>query len=339
MENAVENLPPSASGVMFKNGMRGTSGNNPSFFRTTEEGEIKCWMAVDSETGAIDIRDENEKTLIEINAKTKKVFLAGLDLSRGIEEAQESADSANEEVSQAREDLENIREKVRVAQVAADQAIEDAAEVQPAVLKKLREEGLELQHKQRLTARKDGQLLINGIAFKGEKGEQGEKGEKGDQGIQGVQGIQGIQGEKGNTGDQGIQGIPGVPGRDADEVTLDFQANTNINSVERAVLFDKQITITRSRPVKFSLNFRQLMDIYAAHNIDKRRTNFYLSVDGDIKIHREFKFDKRTDAYLPDVNQFFILDIPQGSHTIKAWYTSTEMTVALKEVSIWISHI
>ena len=105
MENAVENLPPSASGVMFKNGMRGTSGNNPSFFRTTEEGEIKCWMAVNSETGTIDIRDENEKTLIEINAKTKKVFLAGLDLGRGIEEAQESADSANEEVSQAREIL------------------------------------------------------------------------------------------------------------------------------------------------------------------------------------------------------------------------------------------
>ena len=330
MENAVEKLPPSASGVMFKNGMRGTAGNNPSFFRTTEEGEIKCWMAVDAETGAIDIRDENEKTLIEINAKTKKVFLAGLDLGKGIEDAQGSADSANEEVSQAREDLENIREKVRVAQVAADQAIEDAAEVQPAVLKKLREEGLELQHKQRLTTRQDGQLLINGKVFKGEKGEQG---------IQGVQGIQGIKGEKGNAGYQGIQGIQGVPGRDADEVTLEFQTDTNINSVDRAILFDKKIDITRPRPVKFSLNFRQLMDIYAAHNIDKRRTKFYLSVDGDIKIHREFKFDKRTDAYLPDVNQFFILDIPQGSHTIKAWYTSTEMTVALKEVSIWISHI
>ena len=125
MENAVENLPPSASGVMFKNGMRGTAGNNPSFFRTTGEGEIKCWMAVDSETGTIDIRDENEKTLIEINAKTKKVFLAGLDLGRGIADALESATNANEDISQAKEDIEDVREKTKTAQITADQAIEE----------------------------------------------------------------------------------------------------------------------------------------------------------------------------------------------------------------------
>ena len=339
MSNAVEELSTSASGVMTKNGMRGTSGKNPSFFRTTEEGEIKCWLAVDSETGTIDIRDENEQTLVEINAATKKVILSGLDIGKGIEDAKESATNANEEVSQAREDIEDVKEKVRTAQVAADQAIEDAAEVQPAVLKKLREDGLELQHKQRLTTRKDGQLLINGNVFKGEKGEQGEQGEKGDQGIQGVQGIQGIQGEKGDTGDQGVQGIQGVPGRDADEVTLDFQTDTNINSVDRAILFDKKIDFTRPRPVKFSLNFRQLMDIHRDRNIEKRRTNFYLSVDGEVKIHREFKYDNRTDAYLPDVNQFFILNIPEGQHTIKAWYTATEMSVSLKEVSVLLSHV
>jgi len=330
MSKAVEELSTSASGVMTKNGMRGTSGKNPSFFRTTEEGEIKCWLAVDSETGTIDIRDENEQTLIEINAKTKKVILSGLDIGQSIADALESATNANEDISQAKEDIEDVREKARTAQVSADRAIEDAAEVQPAVFKKLREDGLELQHKQLLTARQDGQLLINGKVFKGEKG---------DQGIPGTQGIQGEKGDPGERGPRGLQGIRGNPGRDADEVTLEFQANTNINNVGEAVLFDKKLTVLRTRPVKFSLNFRQLMDIHAAHDISKRRTNFYLSVDGDIKIHREFRFDKRTDAYLPDVNQFFILNVPPGSHTIKAWYTSEDMTVKLKEVSVLVSHI
>jgi hypothetical protein len=81
------------------------------------------------------------------------------------------------------------------------------------------------------------------------------------------------------------------------------------------------------------------MDIYKTYDVNKRKTDFYLSIDGDIKIHREFKYDKRTDAFLPGMNQFFVLDIPDGQHTIKAWYTSTDMTVKLREVSVIVSHI
>jgi len=300
MENAVENLPPSASGVMFKNGMRGTSGNNPSFFRTTEEGEIKCWMAVDSETGAIDIRDENEKTLIEINAKTKKVFLAGLDLGRGIEEAQESADSANGEVSQAREDIEDVREKVRVAQVAADQAIEDAAEVQPALLQKIRDEGVELQHKQRLTTRQDGQLLINGKVFKGKKG---------DQGIQGVQGIQGIQGEKGNTGEKGESGASRV---------LDFTSSKQEHSPVRTeiTLYEKEIDITEEAPLRLTM--------FRTTNADLGLGDFYLMfqlyIDGENSFNYVLEnFPKGSSKFTSSArsDDFLTGPLRPGKHTFK----------------------
>ncbi len=217
MGNAVEALPISAPSMLTKNGMRGTTGKNPTFFRTNESGDTKCWIAVDSETGTVDIRDENEQTLLEINGKSKKAILSGLDLSKGITDAQESADSANTAISQAKDDIQAVKEKARAAQRTADQAVEEAAEVHPEILQNLREEGLELQHEQRLTARKDGQLLVNGKVFKGEKGETGDKGKNGDPGIQGPEGPQGEPGIDGQEGLRGIQGEKGKNGLKGDK--------------------------------------------------------------------------------------------------------------------------
>jgi hypothetical protein len=309
--NAVEATPVTGPLPIVKNVLRGGTGRNPSFYRTASNGQSYCWLAVDSETGTLDFRAEDGTSLFVLDAVNKKMILDNLDLKEHIDSS-----------------FNNAIETGRSAQQTADQVLEQ--------VDLIKTEGLQLQHSQNLSATKAGQLTLNGKIFKGEKGETGEDGPQGDPG---TDGRQGKEGEPGKDGKEGRAGTDGQNGQDADEVTLAYQANTNINSVGEAVLFDKQIAVNRRRPVKFSLNFRQLMDLYTEHDVNNRKTDFYLSVDDEIIIHREFRYDNRTDAFLPDISQFFILDIPDGQHRVKAWYTSTDMTVKLREVSVLVSHI
>ena len=247
-------------------------------------------------------------------------------MGRGIEEAQESADSANEEVSQAREDLENIRDKVRVAQVAADQAIEDAAEVQPAVLKKLREEGLELQHKQRLTTREDGQLLINGKTFKGEKG---------DQGIQGVQGIRGIQGKKGDNGEKGESGASRVL-----DFTTSKAEHSPVGAGSEITLYEKEIEISEEAPLRLTMyrktdanlgmgDFYLLFHLY----IDGKNTRYYL-LENFPKGSSKFASSVRSDDFLPG-------SLSPGKHTFKITVEGSNVSERAKisDTSIGVSYL
>ena len=275
MKNAVEELATSASSVMNKNGMRGTTGKNPSFFRTTQNGEIKCWMAVDSETGKIDIRDDEQNTLLEIDGRSKKAILAGLDIGQGISEAKESAQNANTLISDLKSDVSEIDQKARTAQISADQALEDAASAGPLLLNKIRQEGLELSYNQRLTSREDGQLLINGKVFKGEKGETGKSGTDGKDGRNGRDGVDGKNGKDGKDGlkgDQGPQGIPGTS-RILDFKKLDDHVHIKDND---KIIYDVDLDILESAPLRLTLTG----NCYSRGGVDSIGISYILLIDG-----------------------------------------------------------
>lgn len=278
MKNAVEELATSASSVMNKNGMRGTTGKNPSFFRTTQNGEIKCWMAVDSETGKIDIRDDEQNTLLEIDGRSKKAILAGLDIGQGITEAKESAQNANALISDLKSDVSEIDQKARTAQISADQALEDAASAGPLLLKKIRQEGLELSHNQRLTSREDGQLLINGKVFKGEKGETGKSGTDGKDGRNGRDGVDGKNGKDGKDGLKGDQGPQGIPGTSR---ILDFkklETHVHIKDSDK-IIYDVDLDILESAPLRLTLTAL----CYSVFKSSTPSVSYSLFIDGKLE--------------------------------------------------------
>ena len=216
-----------------------------------------------------------------------------------------------------------------MAQVAADQAIEDAAEVQPAVLKKLREEGLELQHKQRLTARQDGQLLINGNVFKGEKGEQGEKGD------QGIQGVQGIQGEKGDTGEKGESGASRVL-----DFTTSKAEHSPVGAGSEITLYEKEIESSEEAPLRLTMyrktdanlgmgDFYLLFHLY----IDGKNTRYYL-LENFPKGSSKFASSVRSDDFLPG-------SLSPGKHTFKITVEGSNVSERAKisDTSIGVSYL
>ncbi len=361
MENAVEEIATSASSVMNKNGMRGTTGKNPSFFRTTQNGEIKCWMAVDSENGKIDIRDDEEKTLLEIDARSKKAILAGLDIGHGIKEAKESAENANILISDLKTEVSDIDQKARTAQISADQALEDAASAQPAILQKIRQDGLELQHDQRLTTRDDGQLLINDRVFKGEKGATGPKGDQGIQGSQGmhgeqgVQGIQGVRGPKGDSGtdgkngkdgakgDQGPQGIPGTSKFIDCYQCNEYQDEMNPGDHGRyeRKIYSKDLSIQETKPIRVSLSAVHRIKYTPSDSPHIQR--YYLYVDGKFFQQREnviYLKSVLNDDFVvySQTHEFILSGLEPGVHKIELRANNSE-EYRLKILDVGVSYL
>ena len=346
MKNAVEELATSASSVMNKNGMRGTTGKNPSFFRTTQNGEIKCWMAVDSETGKIDIRDDEQNTLLEIDGRSKKAILAGLDIGHGISEAKESAQNANTLISGLRSDVSEIDQKARTAQISADQALEDAASAGPLLLKKIRQEGLELSHNQRLTSREDGQLLINGKVFKGEKGETGKSGTDGKDGRNGRDGVDGKNGKDGKDGPKGDQGPQGIPGTskfiDCYQCNeYQDEMNPDTHGRHATKIYSKDLSIQETKPVRVSLS--------AVHRVRYKPTDsphiqgYYLFVDGKFSQQREnviYLNSMLGDNYVvySQTHEFILSGLEPGVHKIELRANNSE-EFRLKILDVGVSYL
>ena len=159
------------------------SGSNPAIYRIPLGTNQRIpAILVDSESGNVDIRSTDGKSFVKIDAQNKKAYLKDFDIEESVKNAEKLADEA--------------------PKLTLDQIIKN---------------GLVLQDGQKLTTTKDGQLLINGKVFKGEKGEKGDSGKDGSDGRDGTNGLNGkdgIDGKDGSTGPQGKQGPQGNPGID-----------------------------------------------------------------------------------------------------------------------------
>ena len=115
------------------------SGLNTTIYRLpVGSSEKVAAILVDSETGNVDIRASDGTSFVKVDARNKKAFLGDTDIIAGIEGAKDIASNASS-----------------------------------VALQDIRQNGLYLQHNKKLTTREDGQLLIDGEVFKGEKGETG----------------------------------------------------------------------------------------------------------------------------------------------------------------------
>ena len=115
------------------------SGLNTTIYRLpVGSSEKVAAILVDSETGNVDIRASDGTSFVKVDARNKKAFLGDTDIIAGIEGAKDIASNASS-----------------------------------VALQDIRQNGLYLQHNKKLTTREDGQLLIDGRVFKGEKGEAG----------------------------------------------------------------------------------------------------------------------------------------------------------------------
>ena len=145
------------------------SGLNTTIYRLpVGSSEKVAAILVDSETGNVDIRASDSTSLVKVDARNKKVFLGDTDIIAGIERAKEIANDASS-----------------------------------VALKDIKQNGLYLQHNKKLTTRQDGQLLIDGKVFKGEKGNPGVNGRNGRDGRDGIDGKNGKDGSNGVNGRDG----------------------------------------------------------------------------------------------------------------------------------------
>ena len=151
MNNIVEETPWNTNkGEQFESAM-GYGGKNQSFYRKDSDGNGYCWMAVDANTGTVDIRDNKGESLFVIDAEQAKVFISG-----------------NPSVDLKKKSPKDILGRIVYVAKKVDATPQ-------SILEQISKDGLLLQANQRLSARADGQLLINDKTFKGEKGEKGDR--------------------------------------------------------------------------------------------------------------------------------------------------------------------
>ncbi|MFK7822795.1 MAG: hypothetical protein AB8G05_01460 [Oligoflexales bacterium] len=143
----VEEIPFNERGVEHQKADIIFSERNQSFYRKDNRGNKYCWMAVDANTGNVEFKDLNGKSLLFINAEKGKLIVPG---NPSVDLQKEAPDDLIGKIAYEAKRLEIAPQKT---------------------LDQISKDGLMLQANQKLTTRQDGQLLINGKVFKGEKGD------------------------------------------------------------------------------------------------------------------------------------------------------------------------